>query len=684
MPVGEAMTNTSEVSEGQPRASGEDRQRSLANASLAVTRAEGLRDALQIVTEHARVLIGAHQAVASLTHKGDWAQTISHISLSEKYAAWREYGTEPDGSGIYAEVCARNQTMRFTQAELESHPAWRSFGSHASQHPPMRGWLAAPLIARDGSNIGLIQLSDKEAGEFTEEDEAILVQFAQMAAAAVENIRLREALAEREALLALVSNRLPACVSYIDSEERYRFVNGTYREWFGIEPSQIIGRQMRELLGDAVYETRRAPVLTALRGESVRFVAPTRIADGRIIESEIVYIPDVDASGRVRGFVGMIRDITEQMAAEEALRRSEASLRRFIDTANEGILRLGPDDRVTYSNDYHARLLGYEPGETLGMHVLDFVFPEDREQAAARRAMRREGRSERYESRLRCKDGGEVWVLNSTVVVEGSGGYDGTYSMITDITDLKRAERAIRESEARYRELSEQLEERVRDRTAELEAANREMEGFTYSVSHDLRAPLRAVISTSQILMEDYGEVLPADACDLLQRQTTAAKRLGTLIDELLRLSRVSREPVRRERIDITSMAEEIVAELGSSTPLACQVVVAPSLQAFGDSRLIRLVMLNLIDNAVKFSPEGGTVRVGSEDSAIFVADEGIGFDMQYEPKLWQPFERLVSDSQFPGTGIGLANVRRIVDRHGGRVWADSSPGQGATFSFVL
>ncbi len=170
-----------------------EQQRGLAEAALAINSASGVATCLSIITEKARAIIGAHQAITSMTADQKWSQAISAVSLSEKYAEWRGYATKPDGSGIYAEVCRTNRPMRLNQRELTQHPLWRGFGAEASRHPPMRGWLAAPLVGRDGSNLGLVQLSDKLEGEFTARDEDILVQLAQMASVAVENSRLFDA-----------------------------------------------------------------------------------------------------------------------------------------------------------------------------------------------------------------------------------------------------------------------------------------------------------------------------------------------------------------------------------------------------------------------------------------------------------------------------------------------------------
>ena len=183
----------------QERARHAARLQMLSEASLVINSAHSVGEVLQAVTEKARAIVGAHQSVTSIVVDGTWARAINAISLSDKYAAWRTYDEQPDGSGIYRLICEMNRPLRMTQAEMEAHPAWRGFGKAAGKHPPMRGWLAAPLTGRHGRNVGLIQLSDKYEGDFTEEDEGILVQLAQMASVAVENARSESRKARRSA-----------------------------------------------------------------------------------------------------------------------------------------------------------------------------------------------------------------------------------------------------------------------------------------------------------------------------------------------------------------------------------------------------------------------------------------------------------------------------------------------------
>jgi signal transduction histidine kinase len=232
-----------------------------------------------------------------------------------------------------------------------------------------------------------------------------------------------------------------------------------------------------------------------------------------------------------------------------------------------------------------------------------------------------------------------------------------------------------------------EMEQRVHERTTELRASIKELEGFTYSVAHDLRAPLRAIYSTARILEEDFKDKFPAEAALLLQIQADRAVTLGKLIDDLLQLSRISRSEIQRSAVNVTVMAHQVLESIFASFPdCRCQFdfCIDADLLVHADARLLKLALQNLLENAVKFSPGGGRISVGQTEGVVFVRDEGVGFENKYSLKIFGPFERLVTADEFPGTGIGLANVQRIVDRHGGKVWAQSSPGKGTTVYFTL
>ncbi len=240
-------------------------------------------------------------------------------------------------------------------------------------------------------------------------------------------------------------------------------------------------------------------------------------------------------------------------------------------------------------------------------------------------------------------------------------------------------------------ELTADLERRVGERTAQLAAANRELEAFAYSVSHDLRAPLRGIDGFSQALLEDYGDRLDGDARDYLARIRAGSQRMGRLIDDLLALSRLSRRPLRAEAVDLSALARAVADELRQATPGRAAVVdVAPGLTARADAGLVRAVLTNLLENAWKFTgrqphPRIAVGRAGATEPAVFfVRDNGAGFDMAYADKLFGAFQRLHAEHEFPGSGIGLATVQRIVHRHGGEAWAEGAVGAGATFYFTL
>jgi signal transduction histidine kinase len=255
---------------------------------------------------------------------------------------------------------------------------------------------------------------------------------------------------------------------------------------------------------------------------------------------------------------------------------------------------------------------------------------------------------------------------------------------VTVFVELYKAQQELR----RYRT---QLERLVQERTTALTAINRELEAFSYSVSHDLRAPLLAFDGLNESLLEDYGEKLDPRAKDYLRRMRTASERMTSVFDGLQTLFRLTSGEIHREPNDITAMANEIVEEMRAANPeRKVEVGIAEGLSASADPRLARILLTNLISNAWKFTAKepAARVEIGAEildgDTRLFVRDNGVGFDMIYAHKLFGAFQRLHSQSEFPGVGIGLATVRRIVNRHGGRAWAEGAVGEGATFYFVF
>jgi PAS domain S-box-containing protein len=450
------------------------------------------------------------------------------------------------------------------------------------------------------------------------------------------------------------------------------------REMYGWTEAEAVGKVMHQFLQTgATIAIGAINEILNLAGRWDGELEHTRRDETRLtVDSRQVLLRDPD--GNPTGILEINRDITDREQAREQLQEAHRRLTALLETISDGFNTFDREWRYTYVNPASARMLHMSPEEMLGKNLWE-VRPHAADSqfgAAYRRAM-----AENVPVRI------EAFYpepLNAWFEVRCYPSPAGLSIFFTDITKRKQAEEEVQR-------LYAELEQRVRDRTAQLEASNKELESFAYSVSHDLRAPLRGIDGWSLALVEDFGAQLDEEARHYLGRVRSEAQRMGQLIDDLLRLSRVTRAALDRDSVDLTAMARSIADNLREiHADRQIEFAVQPGLTAYGDARLLEVVLTNLLNNAAKFTGKQAEARieVGRTENggkpAFYVRDNGAGFDMAYARSLFGPFQRLHRSSEFPGTGIGLATVQRIVHRHGGRVWAEAQVGRGATFYFTL
>lgn len=440
-------------------------------------------------------------------------------------------------------------------------------------------------------------------------------------------------------------------------------------------------------------------------------------------------IPEILQS-KVRAFVQLSRNTELLRRQTETLAKAEQRFRSVLEAAPDAMVITHRDGMILLANSRTDALFGFSREQLLGEDIRRLV-PDWSPEFEVVPPSDERGSSFDSMARLRgVSSSGVDFPLEMTCSPFQADDEVLVTSAIRDISERVRVEEHIRQlntelerrvaertaellysngalrrsedklrialdsakkAEREVRELNSELEQRIRDRTALLEVANKELEAFSYSVSHDLRAPLRGIDGWSLALVEDYGSQLDDRAREYLGRVRSEAQRMGMLIDDILQLSRVSRGEIKLIQVDLSAVARAVVSRLRESHPdRKMHFIIEPGLTACGDARLLEVALTNLLQNAVKFTgPRAeGRIEVGrlgdDGDPTFYVRDNGVGFDMAYAQKLFGAFQRLHKVQDFPGTGIGLAIVQRVIQRHGGRVWAESEPDKGAAFYFAL
>ncbi|HVU33151.1 MAG TPA: PAS domain S-box protein [Opitutaceae bacterium] len=483
-------------------------------------------------------------------------------------------------------------------------------------------------------------------------------------------------------------NEAPCGYHSLDADGFITAINDTALRWMGYRRDEVIGRvrlgewmtpQSADRFETEFREFKRRGTLRGFESDWVR-------RDGSVLAVVMNADAILDRAGNYVSSRATVFDNSEPKRAREAIRQSEHRLRLMFEGVHDyGIIMLDPRGIVVQWNPGAERIHGYHSDEITGRHF-GLLYPSE---AAQRGAPAKElevaantGRFEEEDWRVR-KDGSRFW---ANVVVspirERDGALRGFVKVTRDLTERRRAEQHI-----------ERLNDDLRERAAELEAMNRELESFSYSVSHDLRAPLRHIEGFASLLAAHDGAQLDAEGRRYLDTIVRAVGKMTKLIDDLLAFSRTTRAPLHRDLVNSNELVAAVVAESrppATQPPIRWEIQELPPVHA--DAAMLRQVWVNLVSNAVKYSGKSPHPRIEiaasfdpeSDEHVFHIRDNGVGFDMSYADQLFGVFQRLHTASEFEGTGIGLANVRRIVERHGGRTWARGRVGEGATFYFSL
>jgi hypothetical protein len=522
-----------------------------------------------------------------------------------------------------------------------------------------------------------------------------------------ERKRAEQDLRESEERFQAIANGIPQLAHMAGPDGAFSWYNQRWYEYTGTTPKQMEGWGWRSVIDSEmlpkVMERWQASIAT---GEPFDMEFPLRGADGTFRTFLNRVMPLKDSEGRVVRWFGTNTDISENKKAQELLAAQarelsvsrealEAQTRMFqlvLDSMGEGLIAADRDGHFLIWNDSAKKLMGRDasdlPSEQWTPHyqvfLSDGVTPCPADRLPLVRALH--GESVQVEMMVQQPGHGEGVFLEVSArpLKDDHGNLGGGVAVLRDITERKAAERQIQT-------LNQTLEGRVIERTAELKVANKELEAFTYSVSHDLRAPIRHISGFAKILVEKFRSSLPAEAHEHLQHIVQAAHRMGQMVDEMLKLARLGRQALTVKVTGLSSLVKDVVTLLApeiEGRQVEWKIDELPFVEC--DPILMRQVFQNLISNALKYSrPRSpAVIEIGQMEKegekVIFVKDNGVGFDMKYSDKLFGVFQRLHVAEEFEGNGIGLATVERIIKKHGGRVWVEAEPDRGATFFFTL
>ncbi|WP_428623870.1 sensor histidine kinase [Sedimenticola sp.] len=478
----------------------------------------------------------------------------------------------------------------------------------------------------------------------------------------------------------------PDAIVIVNKEGCIELVNTQVENWFGYHRDELVGQPVERLVPERFREHHvsfrngyAAQPVPRPMGVETELYALRK--DGTEFPVEISLSPlSID---RQMLITGIIRDITARKQIESAQRLIETRYQELVNNLPIGVYRnvVGETGHLIEVNRTMLDIFEAESVAELMEYAISDFFSDHHDQQAFSEMLQQKKSVHAREYHLKTLRGNSFHAAITAVMKQDASGQSYIDGIVEDVTERLENEMQIRE-----------LNDRLSARSLALETTNRELEAFSYSVSHDLRAPLRAIDGFSRTLLNDYAGALDERGKDRLERVRAAAQRMARLIDDLLKLSRVSRAEIKHELVDISQIAHEVIAELVERDPeRQVQVVIQPEMYAQGDARLLRVLMDNLLGNAWKFTSQSDRAEIvvgsepGSESGCVYsVRDNGAGFDMAYAGKLFGAFQRLHDTREFPGTGIGLATAQRVITKHGGKIWAEGTVGEGATFYFTL
>ena len=460
--------------------------------------------------------------------------------------------------------------------------------------------------------------------------------------------------------------------------------NSKLLEMVGYSEEELIGKSARLVYDSDEEFDRVGAVEYGSDGGTGSVHTQWKKRDGTLIDIQL-NLTAVNQEDFSEGIIFTAMDIRELKEAEKELRKSkERFSKMFYFSPQIVALSTIAEGRYLEANDAFLKVTGYKREEVIGhtageLHL--WADPEERNKVIA--LMKEHGAVINSEIKFRRKNGEVIGTLCSMVNIDMDG-QDCVLALVVDISERKLMEEKLMK-------LNEELEQRVMERTRELSAINKELESFCYSVSHDLRAPLRSINGFSLAILEDYSDKLDEEGHDYLQRICKASQNMSGLIDDLLNLSRVTRSSIKPEYVNLSSLVDRILNDHYEREKRSnVDLIVCPGIIIHGDERLLIIAMENLLGNAWKFTSKNNYTRIefgtikDKGHTVYFISDNGAGFDMTYGDKLFGPFQRLHTAAEFSGTGIGLATVQRIIHRHGGHIWAEGHIGKGAVFYFTL